>query len=132
MLIVNPDEVVFAGQALDEVRQIVVDRRGVREVVEFGDLGPHAVFCDIPEVRVEVRVRRELLHSVTGGPVPGDMGDLLVRTAPTGGDAIGTTLSCQAVVMRVTHDIRAGGGAIQTITLLAISPDGAGDPLQES
>ncbi len=131
MLIVNPDEVVFAGRSLDEVRQVVIDRRAAREIVEFGDLGAHAVFCDVPEVRVEVRIRRELLRDAPSGPAPGELGELRIRTAPTGGDAIGDTIVCQAVVTRITHDLRAAGGAVQTLVLLAISADGIADPVQE-
>lgn len=128
MLMLNPRSVSFAGATLSDVRMVAVDRIAAREVVEWSDLGPHAVFADAPERKVTIRVQRDLTRDGLDGPRPGDSGVLIVRSGPNASDAGGVALVASAVVMRVSHDLREGS-ARQLIQLVAVSASGDVDPV---
>lgn len=129
MLVLNPRSVVFGSTAWDGVTAIAVDRRAEREVLSWGDLGPHAVLADAPEQRVELRVVQELTREDVGSPRPGEQAELSFHTSPSLASAGRKKVSATAVVLRVTHELRAPAAAIRTIHLVAISADGSADPL---
>lgn len=142
MLWLSPERVMWTAggveHALTGVASAAVDRRATRLAVERADLGPHVVFADAPEQRVTITIER----SLDGSPEeewtlaqalhPGAMGDLAVRSAPGAGDAGGRIARVMAVVLSVVHTLSGRRGAVQAIRLLAVSPDGVADPVQET
>ncbi len=132
MLFLNPSVVTLLGRALGNVHSLAVDRAGARTATEWGDLGPHAVFADVPEQRVSVSILREVTEDEPAGARPGDQGALLFRAGAGADDAGVRSYSATVVVLRVTHRLTRRGGAAQEIELLAVSPTGAADPIVES
>lgn len=139
MLWLQPERVELLGESLDGVAAVVVDRRAARLVVEWSDLGAHAVFCDAPEQRVTVRVVRRVSGrpgeswgaGIGGAPTPGAMGALEFTASAGAGDASRRRVSASVVVTGVEHELREGKGATQTITCVAVSADGEADPIAE-
>jgi len=129
MLVLNPREVTFDGETWGNVSLVAIDRKAETSVVEFGDLGPHAVFADVPARRVEIRVERDVVRDDLGGPLPGQIGELAFFTAPTASNAGRKRVTSQAVVLGVRHELSTKKGAIRRIDLVAVSPDGAQDPV---
>ena len=129
MLILNPDIVKFAGERMEGVVAVALDRRPAREIVEFDDLGPHVTFADVPEQRVEVVVRQELRAGDLGAMAPGDAGLLELWTGPGASDAGRRKLSATAVCLRIEHDLSRRAGAARTIRFIAISSSSATDPV---
>lgn len=136
MLIVRPGSVVFDGAALAGVVRMAVERTASRELEEWQDTGPYCVFVDVPERRVRIKVEQELgaLEPSQAGlwPGPGAIGLLVVETARHAGDGDRTRLSTSAVVTDVRYALPGRTGpkaAVRTIELLAVSADGAVDPV---
>ena len=129
MLVLNPRLVTFGGESWEDVAAVSIDRVAARLVEEWSDAGPHAVFVDAPERRVTVRVVQEPAGDAPGAPLPGDSGELVVFTAPGAGDAGRKRVSCGAVVTRVEHEVSLRRGSVRTVTLAAVSADGAADPI---
>src|SRR4051812_22202598 len=121
MLLLNPRLVTFANTRWDDIALIAIDRSPHKEVVDWSDLGPHAVFADIPEQRIEIKVLQELARDDITVPHPGDSGELSFHTSPTSSDAGRRKISTQAVILRVEHELSLKRGALRTITLIAIS-----------
>ena len=128
MLILNPRSVKFGGATWDDVTMVAVDREAHRHVQEWGDLGPHAVVVDVPEQRVRVRVVRNVGAGDIDVPRPGDAATLTLYTAPAGNELRRRRVSCAAVVLGVSHQL-SSAGATRTVTLIAVSSDGAADPV---
>lgn len=129
MLVVGPESVSFGGEAWAGVESISIDRTSVREVVEVGDLGPHAVFVDVPERRVSVRVARRIERSELESVVPGDAGELVFRAGFGRTDAGWREVSLDAVVVRVTHEFDRNA-VKRVVVMVAVSADGASDPVR--
>ncbi len=129
MLILNPRNVRFGSLVLDDVRSVSIDRVATREIVEWSDFGPHAVFADAPERKVTIRLVRELTRDGLDAPLPGDSDTLSLRTSPNASDAGGTSVSASAVVTRVTHELLGQARALQKIEFVAISTSGDTDPV---
>lgn len=140
MVILNPTSVRFGERVLEGVALVAIDRMPEREIVEWSDLGPHAVLADVPEQRVNARVVQALTRGTIDGPTPGDMASLELITRGAGDDNSRVKVSAGAVVTRVTHAIRGGGGTggggrggdagvTRTIELVLVSNDGAADPV---
>jgi hypothetical protein len=128
MLVLSPTTVSFGGERWEQVTQIAIDREAVREVTAWSDLGPHVVFADVPEQRVKIKVVMDV-PSDANSPVPGRMGTLMARLSPSLTHASGVMLSARAVVVGVTHEIGGRKGASRTVELIAVSADGASDPI---
>ena len=128
MLILNPKSVKFGAAVWDEVTAVVVDRAASRTVAEWGDLGPHAVAVDVPEQSVRVRVVRGVSAGDIDVPRPGDAATLTFYTSPAGNELRRRRVSCAAVVLGVSHELSQGRAA-RTVTLQAVSSDGAADPI---
>ena len=134
MLWLNPTAVSLFGAALGGVSSVAVDRFATRTAEERGDLGPHVVFVDAPEQRVTVRVRRRVDEASAGavsGVVVGSMGELSFRVAASIGDRKGRVVRATVVVRGVDHEFSERDGFVQTISMTAVSSDGAADPIVE-
>jgi len=132
VLWIEPEEVSLLGHALDGVEAAAVDRRAARLALEWGDAGPHAVFADAPEQRVDVRLTRRLKGSsgaFEASLAPGAMGQLSFVASRAGSDAARTRVEMTVVVTGVEHALRAGSCARQLISCVGISSDGASDPV---
>ncbi len=135
MLILNPGIVTFGARTLGDVVMLTVDRSAHRRVEEWSDAGPYAVFADVPEQRVRVRVVQELSREDVGGASPGEAGTLTFRTSPASAESGRRKAAASAVVVGVTHEIVSRGSAggrptaRRIIELIAVSPDGAADPI---
>jgi hypothetical protein len=128
MLLLNPRQVTFASAHWDDVSLIAIDRSPHKEVVDWSDDGPHAVFADVPEQRIEIRVVQEIARDNITVPHPGESGTLTFHTSPTSSDAGRRRITTDAVILRVEHELSLKRGALRTITLIAISNNGADDP----
>jgi len=134
MLALNPQRVTLAGEVLDHVIAIAVDRDADRLALERSDFGLHLVFADVPEQRVTITITRALLDGAPGfvsDIQPGLEGELSFRTAPNLSDADAQSFEVTVVVIGVKHNLSARRGAEQTITCLAVSADGATNPIAE-
>ena len=129
MLLLTPRVVRFGDATWEDVSAVVVDRAARRKVVEWSDMGPHVALADVPEQEVTLRVVQSLARDAPDGPKPGDAGELSFDTSPAGTDAARRRVRAQAVVLDVRHELSVKGGATRTVTLVAVSPDGAADPL---
>lgn len=128
MLVLNPNQVVFAGEAWDGVRSIAVDRVAEEVIAERGEGGPEVVFADVPAARVNVRVVRELKESDMSAPRLGQSAVLVFVASLGASDAEKRTISMQAVVTGVKHEVSARG-ATRMVELVALSSDGRTDPV---
>jgi len=132
MLWISPEQVTLLGVDLDTVEFVAVDRKAQRLVTEWSDIGRHAVFADVPEERVTIRIRRRLDTSIGAGfanaITPGALGAFSLRASHTTAGSANVTVSASVVVLAIEHDLSRTRGASQTITCLAVSTDGALDP----
>lgn len=127
MIILRPDRVSFAGQDWAGVERLSIDRVGTRVVRAWSDDGPHAVFADVPEQAVRVRVTQAIDQTALTAPLPGDLGQLRVELG-RGADEQRRLVRIDAVVESVTHEI-AGRVAQRVVGLIAVSPSGGTDPV---
>lgn len=132
MLVLNPRLVKFGAFVWEGVLSVVIDRLAHKQVVEWSDAGPHAVFVDVPEQRIEVRIAQELIREDLAGPVPGQQAELVLYTSPTSSEAARRKVSLQAVVVQVSHELSLKKGALRMIELVAVSATGASDPVSIS
>jgi hypothetical protein len=129
VLLLNPRVVKFGGASWEGVAAVVIDRSAARLAEEWGDSGPYATFADVPEQRVRVRVVQELSGDDVGSPRPGDEGTLEFFTSPARSDGGRRRVSIACVVLGVEHEVSLKKGALRTVTLAAVSSDGAADPV---
>lgn len=127
MMILRPDRVTFAGTEWSGVERLAIERAASRVVRGWSEDGPHAVFVDVVEQTVRVRVTLAADRTMLTSPKPGDLGQLRVELSG-GGDEGRRLVRIEAVVESVTHDI-AGARAVRTVTLTAVSDDGDDDPV---
>jgi len=132
MLWLNPTHVHLAGQLIGDVTAIALSAKAQKTVIEHSDFGPHPVFADVPEQRAEL----EIIHR-PGAPaqVPPSLGELVPLSfivAPTGADSARIQFQAQVVITEVEHEFHAKSGALRTIRAIAISSDGAIDPLSQT
>jgi hypothetical protein len=128
MLVLGPESVEFEGEVWSGVEAVAIDRTAKRELVEVGDLGPHVVFADIPERRVNVKVVRKIDRSELESVKPGDEGELSFRAGFGRTDAGWSRVSTDVVVTRVAHDF-GPDGVRRVVTMVAVSADGLVDPV---
>jgi hypothetical protein len=129
MLLLTPRLVRFNAATWENIAAVAIDRLAHRAAEDWSDLGPYATFADVPEQKVRIVVEQEVGRDDLGEPVPGDQGTLTFFTAPTASDAGRRQVAASAVVLSVTHSLSLKRGALRTITLAAVSPDGAADPI---
>jgi hypothetical protein len=135
MIWLQPRIVTLGNDTLRNVQSISVDRFTSKFVEEWSDLGPYAVFADVSQVRLVCRIQRLLdiedaarLASLTLG----SQVTLSFQTAPGTSDAHRLQIDLTMVLRSVEHDSNPTQGMRQTITGVAISSDGATDPIIES
>ena len=129
MLILHPADVTLLGAPLPGVESISVSREAVRFVTERTDAGPHTVFADAPEQAVEITILRAIEGQQPPGPIPGQQGALLFTGALSGADGPARRISATVVVRSARIELSRRKGAGQRIDLLALSTDGAADPI---
>lgn len=136
MLILQPRLVRFGPTVLENVSAVAIARSALQAVVEWGDGGPHAVFADVPRQKLTITVRQTLAAGDPADLVPGSSGAFILCTAPAESDAGRRKLSASVVLLSAESDLRpaeprgpAAGLGVRTLTFVALSPDGAADPL---
>jgi hypothetical protein len=129
MLIISPREVAFGGAVWTGIAAAVVDRSAAQTIEEFGENGPYAAFADVPRQRVRVRIVQDVVgeegHTAPG---PGQEAVLSITMAQAGRPR-SRRLSTKAVILAVEHEVSLKRGSVRTITLAAVSIDGAADPI---
>jgi hypothetical protein len=128
VLVFNPEKVLFAGVEWEGVESIGVDRLAHKLIQEWSDDGAAMVFADVPEQKVRVVLVQRLEDGALVSPVPGDSGTLSFEVARSGSDAGRVSVSMEAVVAEVRHDMLGKGGR-RSMVLWAVSSDGATDPV---
>jgi len=129
MIILNPSTVRFGAHAWVDVTSIIVDRTADRMVIERGDLGPHITLTDVPEQRITIRLSRQIARDEHSSPRPSDQEELVFCTAPAASDGARRRVRATCVVVSLAHELSRQRGAIQHVTLVALSSDGAADPI---
>lgn len=130
MLILNPPHVTLGPHTFTDVALLAIDRAAERTAEEWSDAGPHPVFADVPEQRTLIRIVRRPERDDLTPPRPGEQHALTFRISPNLSDADRRRITIPAaVVTAVTHQVGGPKGAQQTITLTALSSDGATDPV---
>lgn len=133
MLIPHPTLVTFGDLRLDGVAAITIDRTASREILDFSDLGPHAAFADVPEMRTQIRITRRLERAEFTSPLPGDQAELAFTAASGTHDADRRRIRATCVLIAARHEITEAAtdriSARQTLVLMAVSADGAADPI---
>lgn len=132
MLWIDPRDVTFGALALASVSTISVDRKAERATVEWSDFGPHAVFADVPEHRTTVRITRTVHPGDALAPKPGELATLKFRVGASLTESGARTITTDAVVLGVSHAADTKRAMTQTIDLVALSSDGAIDPIAET
>lgn len=129
MLILHPTDVTLLGAPLPGVESIAVSREAARFVTERTDAGPHSVFADAPEQAVEITVLRAIEGPQPAGPIPGQQGTLVFTGALSGADGPARRVSATVVVRSARIELSRRKGAAQRLELVALSTDGAADPI---
>lgn len=129
MLILNPDEVTFAGEPWPEVVAVVVERAAEKSILEWSDLGPHAVYADVPEERMTIRITRLLSTSVFELPGPGALGEVVFFASMGTSDARRRRVRAVCVIERIAYQFVQKSGATQIVTLVAVSGAGNVSPV---
>jgi hypothetical protein len=129
MLLLNPRQVSFASTTWHDVTAVAINRDTTRLALDHGDHGPHPTFADAPQQRTTIEVTMGLPRSDLHAPTPGDQGTLTLTTSPTSSDAERRKLTAPADVIKVEHKVSLTRGSTRTITLIALSSNGAADPI---
>ena len=129
MLLLNPRTVRFGPQTWDNIAAVMIDRAAHKAVEDWGEGGPYPIFADVPEQRIRITVIQELDRGGIDPPRPGDEDTLTLFPSPGAADSGRKKVTAPAVVLAVQHELSLRKGAIRTITLAAVSPDGSTDPI---
>lgn len=132
MLVLNPQSVTLLGKTIERVRRVAVRRTPERVLLEWGNLGPYAVFADVPEQRVEIEVVADLERGTLDGLSPGQDGSLEFFTSPTAGSGGRRRVTASVVILSVADDVEPGGMAQRRIKMAAVSTTGSMDPIEIS
>lgn len=134
MLILNPASVVLAGVEYSNVESCAIDRVAHKEVVEWNDNGPYAVFADVPEQKVEIKLTQRLASNAADQQLdrlrPGQSVSVEVVTSLNSSQAQRRRITATCVVRAVRNLVSVGKDpqARRVIELIAIS-DGSSDPV---
>lgn len=129
MLLLSPRTVTFGATLWSNVALVAIDREASRPLLDYTDRGPHPTFADAPEQTTRIKVVQELASEDLGSPRPGETALLELFTSPTATNRPRTRLTTSACVESVTHEVSLKRGTLRTITLVALSSDGALDPI---
>lgn len=130
MLFLNPTKLSLLSADYSNIESVSIDRLVHKEITDYSDTGPYAVFADIPESKVEISITQRLdtgPDQSLSGPKPGQHGTLELITSPNASQAQRKKLTAQVVIRSVRYDLAAKPK--RTINLVALSPDGATDPI---
>lgn len=129
MLIVQPERVRFGTETWNGVSSVTIERKAERPIVEWSDDGPHVVLADVAEQKVVVKVTQRAETDDVGTPAPGEQAVLSLETARNASAAGRRVISMIAAVSGVSYSARGSAGLVRTVTLIAVSSDGAADPV---
>ena len=138
MLILNPASVKIAGVEYANVESCVIDRTPHKEVVEWSDNGAFAVFADVPEQKVEIKLTQRLETAAADQLLdllrPGQSVAIEILTSLNSSHARRRKLAATCVVRAVRNLVSVGKDpqARRVIELTAISSDGSSDPVGQS
>jgi len=132
MIWLNPESVAFGTLEIGEVESVVVDREAVLTAEEFGDAGPFMVFADVPKCRVRVRVARRVQDPSPNTLRLGEKASLVFTPSRNASSASRlSVIMSNAVVISIVHTVARSGASKQVVEFLALSSDGAKDPVIE-
>ena len=131
-MLLIPTTVTFEELVFDDTLALTIDRQSARLVEEWSDLGPHAAFADAPERRTIIRLTRRPRTSepdLIDALVLGRLGTITATVGRSAGAADARRLAAFCMLTSVRSDLSAPAAsrdpeATQTLTFLAISPDG--------
>lgn len=135
MLILNPTSVKIAGVEYTSVESCAIDRTAHKEVVEWSDNGSFAVFADVPEQKVEIKLTQRLESNAADQLLdllrPGQSAAIEILTSLNSSHARRRKLTATCVVRAVRNLVSVGKDpqARRVIELVAISSDGSTDPV---
>lgn len=137
MMILNPASAKVAGVEYQNVEACSVDRTPHREVVEWSDHGQFAVFADVPEQKVEIKLTQRLESAAADQTLdqlrPGQSVSLEVTTSLNSSQARRRKVTATCVIKAVRHLVNTGKDpqARRVIEMIAISSDGSTDPVAQ-
>jgi len=134
MLFIAPLTVNMGGVIYANVLSISMDRQATREVVEFGDAGPHVVFADVAEMRTKVVITMDVGLEPVGmvSFAPGEALTISFDYGINGAEASKRrVIVAQGVVMGYTYAMKQGKPVARVVELLAVSSDGSADPITQ-
>ena len=129
MLVLSPRRVEFGVTTWTNVTSVSVGRSARHVVTEWSDEGAHAVFADVPEQLVTVRVVQEMLGDDMDLVRPGERGTLSFVTGQNSSDAGTREVTIDAVVRSVSYETSVSRGSRRSVELIALSSDGVSDPV---
>lgn len=129
MLLLNPRSVRFGPHTWENIAAVMIDRAAHKAVEEWGEGGSYPIFADVPEQRIRITIVQELAREDVNIPRPGEEDTLTLYTSPGLADSGRKKVTAPAVVLSVAHELSLKKGALRTITLAAVSPDGVTDPI---
>ncbi|MCK4874168.1 MAG: hypothetical protein KAS72_15705 [Phycisphaerales bacterium] len=124
----NPDMVTFGEQRLEGVTALYLQRKSERLVVERSDAGPHATFADAIGRRVEIIVERSA-GAWGESPTIGAEALLRFEVAAGASDAGRMRISTTVVLVSISEELSLKKGATEVLRFVAVSADGATDPV---
>ena len=131
MLITSPNSVRLGNLRLPDVDTIAIERSPRTLAEEWSDGGPYAIFADVPEQRVTLRIDRRLTNAqVLNAPefIPGFSATLGCFVAASGTHAHSAELTASVVVTSIKYQLDTSP-IRQIITLLAVSASPGTDPI---
>lgn len=134
MLILNPQLVRFDSWSWPDASSISIDRAAAHLIEEWTDLGPHAGFIDVSEIRTTIRLTRKLASTALDDPPLGHLADLAFAVAPHATDARTRAFEISCVLTSIKTDAGGPSPALgtQTFTFHAVSGSGDIDPIRTS
>ena len=129
MIWMNPEKVTLNGILLGGVQAVAVSRGAGHSVVEYGDEGPHVVFADVPEQRVDIRLERTLEDGAAVGAGVGDTVRIEFETSRGTSDVLRKRVSIDGVVLSSDVSIKGDTGGRVRLQIVGVSVDGAQDPV---
>lgn len=132
MLFTAPLMVNMGGVMYGNVVSISVERQAAREVVEFGDVGPHVVFADVAEMRTRLVITMDVGREPEGmvSFVPGESLTISFDYGINGGEASRRRVIVQhGVVMGYSYTMKHGKAVARVVEIVAVSSDGSADPV---
>ncbi len=126
MLVLSPT-VTFGAFTFADIANAAISRTPSRTVTEFGDLGPHVAFADVPEYQTTLRLVGRVHKDDLAVPTPGQQATLKLVTSAEGSDRPRKQLSATCTLLSVRYDLSEHKGCMRTLDFVAIS-DGQADP----